>query len=183
MVMISGISLVVGAIVIANIMFVSVVERTNEIGLRPAIGARSTDIRRQFLLEATMLSTCGGLVGRPSRCARRATVDRFFPAEVRARVLPPGLLWPSSSVSSPGGALRSRRPGRRPSKLCATSKEPFHATLPRHLSAAASGRTSSSPSTPSASTSSASGLTTLGIVVGVTTVIAMVAIVTGSTTT
>src|SRR5262249_21457653 len=55
MILISGISLVVGAIVIANIMFVSVVERTREIGLRMAVGARRRDIRRQFLLEAALL--------------------------------------------------------------------------------------------------------------------------------
>ena len=62
MILISGISLVVGAIVIANIMFVSVVERTQEIGLRRALGARSRDIRRQFL-PSRRCSAGGGLVG------------------------------------------------------------------------------------------------------------------------
>ena len=60
---ISGISLLVGAIVIANIMLVSVVERTKEIGIRLAIGARKGDILRQFLLEATLLALGGGAVG------------------------------------------------------------------------------------------------------------------------
>ena len=60
---ISGISLLVGAIVIANIMLVSVVERTKEIGIRLAIGARKRDIRRQFLLEATLLALGGGAIG------------------------------------------------------------------------------------------------------------------------
>ena len=59
MILISGISLLVGAIVIANIMFVSVVERTKEIGVRRALGARKRDIRWQFLLEAALLSARG----------------------------------------------------------------------------------------------------------------------------
>ena len=63
LVFISGISLVVGAIVIANIMLVSVVERTKEIGIRLAIGAKKRDIRWQFLLEAGLLSLGGGAVG------------------------------------------------------------------------------------------------------------------------
>jgi ABC-type antimicrobial peptide transport system permease subunit len=63
LVFISGISLVVGAIVIANIMFVSVLERRSEIGLRLALGAKKRDIRRQFLLEAAMLALGGGAIG------------------------------------------------------------------------------------------------------------------------
>ena len=60
---IAGISLVVGGIGIMNIMYVSVTERTREIGLRMSVGARGIDILSQFLIESVMLSVTGGIIG------------------------------------------------------------------------------------------------------------------------
>jgi len=60
---IAGISLVIGGIGIMNIMYVSVTERTREIGLRMAIGARGKDILLQFLMEAVLISITGGVIG------------------------------------------------------------------------------------------------------------------------
>jgi putative ABC transport system permease protein len=63
LVAIAGISLVVGGIGIANIMLVSVVERTREIGIRKALGATNKGILHQFLVESVMLSIAGGSIG------------------------------------------------------------------------------------------------------------------------
>ena len=92
MVLISGISLVVGAIVIANIMFVSVVERTHEIGLRMALGARRRDIKRQFLLESSLLATLGGAGGVLGGALVALAVSQVFPAELKPGFVVIGLL-------------------------------------------------------------------------------------------
>jgi putative ABC transport system permease protein len=81
---VASISLLVGGIGIMNIMLVSVTERTREIGIRMAIGARRNDIKAQFLLEAMLLSLIGGCVGVLLGSAASLAVREFlkWPASV-----------------------------------------------------------------------------------------------------
>ena len=92
---IAGISLVVGGIGIMNIMYVSVTERTREIGLRMSVGARGVDILSQFLIEAIMISITGGIIGVITPYYRgcwhgvsRSLFVRYFQADTRICVYP-----------------------------------------------------------------------------------------------
>ena len=71
---IAGISLIVGGIGIMNIMYVSVTERTREIGLRMSVGARGIDILSQFLIESILISITGGIIGVLLGCGASAIV-------------------------------------------------------------------------------------------------------------
>jgi putative ABC transport system permease protein len=111
--LIASVSLGVGGIVIMNIMLVAVVERTREIGVRLALGARKKDIRRQFLLEAALLSVAGGLVGVTLGALTAWGVEGVldFPARVTPAIVLAGLAlsagvglaagyWPARSAAN-----------------------------------------------------------------------------------
>ena len=122
---IASISLLVGGIGIMNIMLVSVTERTREIGIRMAIGARGSDVLTQFLVESVVMSVLGGLIGLALGLGGAALLGRFTgwstvtpPEAVRARGrllggggrvlrLLPGAQG-GGAQSDPGAAVRIR---------------------------------------------------------------------------
>jgi putative ABC transport system permease protein len=111
---IASISLLVGGVGITNIMLVSVRERTREIGLRKAVGARQRDILVQFLIEAVLLTTVGGVIGIAVGVAGAVLVDRLSP-------LPAEIAWWSPvlafGVSAVVGVFFGVAPARRAGRL------------------------------------------------------------------
>jgi putative ABC transport system permease protein len=110
---IAGISLLVGGVGVSNIMLVSVRERTKEIGLRKAVGARPRDIGIQFLLEAVLLTTIGGVLGMALGVTAALLVDRLTP-------VPAAITWwslalafgVSAAVGIIFGVIPAQRAGR-----------------------------------------------------------------------
>lgn len=109
---IAAISLLVGGIGIANIMLVSVTERTREIGLRKALGATGRDILVQFLVEAVMLSVLGGGIGIAIGWGMSAVISRFIETQVTL-----GSVLLAFGVSSLVGIVAGFLPALRASKL------------------------------------------------------------------
>ena len=107
---VSGISLMVGGIVIMNIMLVSVVERTREIGIRRAAGARRRDILLQFLLEAVLLGLVGGIIGVLAGWGGTKAVEAFSPMPTQITA---GLVLIGLTISVLTGALAGFIPARK----------------------------------------------------------------------
>jgi putative ABC transport system permease protein len=92
-VIIGGISLLVGGIGIMNIMLVSVTERTHEIGIRKALGARQSQILRQFLIESALICTIGGIIGVAIAWGGSKAISNWLPAVLPIPVAIGGMLF------------------------------------------------------------------------------------------
>ena len=114
MIVIASISLIVGGIVIMNIMLVSVTERTREIGIRKALGARPRDVLRQFLIESITMALMGGLVGvlLGIGIAKAVTLAIGMPSAIKIWAIFAGLL-----VSASVGIFFGVYPARKAAKL------------------------------------------------------------------
>jgi putative ABC transport system permease protein len=113
-ILISSISLVVGGVAIANTMFASVVERTHEIGVRKALGARRRDLHRQFLLEAVTLSLVGGTAGVLLGWLAALGVGAWSPFPARVT---PFLVGTGLAVATVSGLLAGWLPAVRAARL------------------------------------------------------------------
>jgi putative ABC transport system permease protein len=111
---VAGISLIIGGIGIMNIMLVSVTERTREIGLRMAVGARGRDILTQFLIEAVTLSLIGGAIGVVLGAAATWAVGYFAGWQV---AMTPQSVLLAAGFSGFVGVLFGFYPARRASRL------------------------------------------------------------------
>ncbi len=111
---IGGVSLLVGGIGIMNIMLVSVSERTEEIGLRKALGARSTDVLKQFLVESLILSSLGGIIGTTVGVGAVAAVSLLTPLPASISI---NIIAITVSLSGSIGLIFGVLPAKRAAKL------------------------------------------------------------------
>ena len=111
---IAGVSLIVGGIGIMNIMLVSVSERTEEIGLRKAIGAKESDILIQFLIEALILSTIGGLIGTTTGLSGVFLLYLVTPLPASVGII---TIFSTMIISGSIGLIAGVLPAKRASKL------------------------------------------------------------------
>jgi putative ABC transport system permease protein len=109
---ITGMSLFVGGIGIMNIMFVSVTERTKEIGIRKAIGAKRRNILTQFLVEAAALCLIGGLIGLAIAFPLSLVVDQFLPT-----AMPISVVFISIAISLAVGVVSGFLPAYRAARM------------------------------------------------------------------
>ncbi len=111
---IGGVSLLVGGIGIMNIMLVSVSERTEEIGLRKALGARSSDVLKQFLVESLILSSLGGIIGTTVGVGAVAAVSLLTPLPASISI---NIIAITVSLSGSIGLIFGVLPAKRAAKL------------------------------------------------------------------
>jgi len=114
LVAIAAVSLLVGGIGIMNIMFASVTERTREIGIRRAIGAKPRDIRLQFLIEAVTLCLIGGLLGILAAVGGAAILESVFKSRT---AIPPNAILIAFGISTGVGTFFGYYPAFKASKL------------------------------------------------------------------
>ncbi|MBA2303351.1 MAG: FtsX-like permease family protein, partial [Acidobacteria bacterium] len=111
---IAGVSLLVGGIGIMNIMLVSVTERTREIGLRMAIGARGKDVLLQFLVEAVVLSLFGGIIGIGFGFGLAGAAERFLEWPT---TIPPNAIGMAFGFAAATGVFFGFYPARKAARL------------------------------------------------------------------
>jgi putative ABC transport system permease protein len=111
---IAGVSLLVGGIGIMNIMLVSVTERTREIGLRMAIGARGKDVLLQFLVEAVVLSLFGGIIGIAFGFGLAEAAERFLQWPT---TIPPNAIGMAFGFAAATGVFFGFYPARKAARL------------------------------------------------------------------
>ena len=170
-----AIGIVVGGIVIMNIMLMSVTERTHEIGIRKAVGARARDIQRQFLAEAMTLATLGGLIGVAGGWAF-AVLSRDGLAATGARDC---LVRRARAHARRGRRHPVRRVSRAASRAARSRDRDARGIDDARILLAAGREHRDGHRDACARSKLRSALTILGVVIGISTVMAMATIVNG----